>query len=128
MAAARRQRRSSRRFIISSAAPPRCSARRSIACAGKDFGELRHYDGVSPAWPIGYDELEPYYTEAEQLYQVHGERGADPTEPPASAPYPAPPVSNEPRIQKLHDDLLAAGYHPFPAPSAVMLERSGHGL
>ena len=28
----------------------------------EDFGELRHHDGVSPAWPIGYDEMEPYYT------------------------------------------------------------------
>ncbi|MGO8834665.1 MAG: GMC oxidoreductase [Roseiarcus sp.] len=90
----------------------------------EDFGAIRHYDGVSPAWPIAYDELEPYYTEAEQLYQVHGERGLDPTEPPASAPYPAPPVSHEPRIQKLHDDLAAAGYHPFPAPSAVMLNEA----
>ena len=44
----------------------------------KDFGELRHHDGISPAWPIGYDELEPYYTEAEQLYQVHGARGRGP--------------------------------------------------
>src|SRR6202167_2444677 len=89
----------------------------------EDFGALRHYDGVSPAWPVGYDEMEPYYTEAEQLYQVHGERGADPTEPPASAPYPAPPVSHEPRIQKLHDDLVAA-YHPSPAPAAVMLDEA----
>ncbi len=88
----------------------------------EDFGEIKHYDGISPAWPISYDELEPYYTQAEQLYQVHGERGADPTEPPASAPYPAPPVSHEPRIQKLADDLAAAGYHPFHAPSAVMLD------
>ena len=56
----------------------------------EDFGELRHHGGVSPAWPIGYDELEPYYTEAEHLYQVHGERGVDPTEPPASAPYRLP--------------------------------------
>jgi choline dehydrogenase-like flavoprotein len=88
----------------------------------EDFGEIKHYDGISPAWPISYDELEPYYTQAEQLYQVHGQRGADPTEPPASAPYPAPPVSHEPRIQKLADDLAAAGYHPFHAPSAVMLD------
>jgi choline dehydrogenase-like flavoprotein len=87
----------------------------------EDFGELKHYDGVSPAWPLGYDEFEPYYTEAEHLYQVHGEHGSDPTEPPASKPYPAPPVSHEPRIQKLSDDLTAAGYHPFPAPAAVML-------
>ena len=57
----------------------------------EDFGELRHHDGLSPAWPISYDELEPYYTLAEQLYQVHGARGEDPTEPPASAPYPHPP-------------------------------------
>ena len=56
----------------------------------EDFGELRHHDGISPAWPIGYDELEPYYTQAEQLYQVHGARGEDPTEPPASAPVPVP--------------------------------------
>jgi choline dehydrogenase-like flavoprotein len=90
----------------------------------EDFGELRHYDGVSPAWPVGYDELEPYYCEAERLYHVHGARGCDPTEPPASAPYPAPPVSHEPRIKKLADDLAAVGYHPFPAPAAVMLDEA----
>ncbi len=52
----------------------------------EDFGELRHHDGISPAWPIAYHDMEPYYTLAEQLYQVHGARGEDPTEPPASAP------------------------------------------
>jgi len=88
----------------------------------RDFGELRHYDGISPAWPIAYDELEPYYTRAEQMYHVHGLRGHDPTEPPASGPYPCEPVSNEPRIQRLFDDLTAAGYHPFPAPCAVMMD------
>jgi choline dehydrogenase-like flavoprotein len=86
-----------------------------------DFGELRHHDGVSPAWPIGYEELEPYYTLAEQRYQVHGARGEDPTEPPASAPYPFPAVSHEPRIQQLSDDLAALGHHPFHAPCGVML-------
>jgi choline dehydrogenase-like flavoprotein len=89
-----------------------------------DFGELRHVDGVSPAWPISYDELEPYYTQAEQLYEVHGARGEDPTEPPASAPYPRPPVSHEPRIQQLSDDLAAAGLHPFHAPCGVRLDES----
>jgi choline dehydrogenase-like flavoprotein len=87
----------------------------------KDFGELHHHDGISPAWPIGYADLEPYYTAAEQLYQVHGARGEDPTEPPASAPYPLPPVAHEPRIQKLSDDLAAAGLHPFHAPCGVRL-------
>jgi choline dehydrogenase-like flavoprotein len=88
----------------------------------EDFGELRHQDGMSPAWPITYEELEPYYTQAEQTYHVHGLRGSDPTEPPASAPYPCAPISNEPRIQQLCEDLTAAGYHPFPAPCAVMME------
>jgi choline dehydrogenase-like flavoprotein len=87
----------------------------------EDFGELREYDGVSPAWPITYDEIEPFYTRAEQMYQVHGVRGVDPTEPYASAPYPYPPVSHEPRIQQLLDDLTAAGFHPFSAPCGVML-------
>ena len=87
----------------------------------EDFGELRHHDGVSPAWPIAYEDLEPYYTKAEQTYQVHGLRGGDPTEPPASAPYPFPPVSHEPRMQKLADDLAAAGYRPFHAPCGIML-------
>src|SRR5579871_6770969 len=63
----------------------------------EDFGELRHYDGISPAWPVGYDAFEPYYTRAEHLYQVHGQHGEDPTDPPASAPYPFPAVSHEPR-------------------------------
>src|SRR5215475_7662131 len=88
----------------------------------EDFGELREYDGISPAWPISYDDMEPFYTKAEQMYRVHGLRGVDPTEPPASAPYPYPPVSNEPRIEQLFTDLKAAGFHPFPAPCGVMLD------
>jgi choline dehydrogenase-like flavoprotein len=88
----------------------------------EDFGELQHHDGISPAWPISYDELEPYYSQAEQMYEVHGARGEDPTEPPASAPYPHPAVSHEPRIQQLSDQLAAAGYHPFHAPCGILLD------
>jgi choline dehydrogenase-like flavoprotein len=90
----------------------------------QDFGELTHHDGVSPAWPIGYDVMEPYYTQAEQLYQVHGIRGEDPTEPPSSAPYPFPPVSHEQRIQRLFDDLTDVGLHPFHAPCGVLLDEA----
>jgi len=89
-----------------------------------DFGELKHWGGVSPAWPIGYEDLEPYYTRAEQLYHVHGERGADPTDPPASAPYPHPAVSHEPRIQQLADDFARLGLRPFHVPLGVMLDES----
>lgn len=88
----------------------------------RDFDDLTHVDGVSPAWPVGYDEFEPYYQQAEELYQVHGQRGEDPWEPPASGPYPQPPVSHEPRIQQLHDDLVTAGLHPFHAPCGVLLD------
>ena len=90
----------------------------------EDFRELRHHDGISPAWPIAYEELEPYYTQAEQLYQVHGARGEDPTEPPASGDYPHPAVSHEPRIQQLSDDLAAAGYRPFHAPCGILLDET----
>jgi choline dehydrogenase-like flavoprotein len=90
----------------------------------EDFGELRHHGGISPAWPIPYEGMEPYYTQAEQLYQVHGARGEDPTEPPASAAYPFPAVSHEPRIQQLSDDLEKSGLHPFHAPCGIMLDES----
>ena len=90
----------------------------------EDFGEMQHHDGVSPAWPVSYEEFEPYYTEAERLYQVHGVRGDDPTEPPYSKPYPYPPVSHEPRIQKLTTTSRRPGYQPFHAPSAVMLNEA----
>ena len=69
-----------------------------------DFGEVHHYGGLSPAWPISYADLEPYYAEAERLYLVHGEAGEDPVEPPRSGPFPYPAVSHEPRIQQLHDE------------------------
>ncbi len=88
----------------------------------RDFGEVVHEDGVSPAWPLGYADFEPYYTEAEALFHVHGLRGADPTEPPASGPYPYPPVRHEPRIQALCDKLERAGHHPFPQPLAILLD------
>lgn len=88
----------------------------------EDFGEIRHHGGVSPAWPIPYDELEPYYSQAEYLYQVHGNRGEDPTEPGASTHYPWPAVSHEERIQHLAEDFSRAGLHPFHTPLGVMLD------
>ncbi len=88
----------------------------------EDFGTLQHAEGISPAWPLGYGVFEPYYTRAEALFHVHGLRGADPTEPWASAPYPYPPVRHEPRIQALVDSLTRAGHHPYPQPLAILLD------
>jgi choline dehydrogenase-like flavoprotein len=82
----------------------------------EDFGELRHEGGISPSWPVGYDEFEPYYTQAERLFEVRGQRGIDPTEPPMSADYPHPPISNEPRIQELYEGFQRIGFKPFPVP------------
>lgn len=88
----------------------------------EDFGELKHHGGISPAWPLSYKEMEPYYTKAENLYRVRGARGVDPTDPWASAPYPYPPISHEPRIQQLHNDLERVGHKPFHVPLGVMLD------
>lgn len=90
----------------------------------EDFGEIRHHGGISPAWPISYAELEPYYSEAERLYQIHGERGEDPTEPPAGAPYPYPAVSHEPRMAQLGDDFARLGQRPFHTPLGIMLDEA----
>ncbi len=88
----------------------------------KDFAEVRHRDGTSPAWPISYADLEPYYSEAERIYEVRGERGSDPGEPWAGAPYPNAPVPHEPRIAEIDELLRAKGYHPFPLPLGVRLQ------
>jgi choline dehydrogenase-like flavoprotein len=88
----------------------------------RDFGEVHHKDGVSPAWPLKYEAFEPYYAEAERLFHVHGQRGEDPNEPPSSGPYPCPPVSHEPRIQALHDSLVREGLRPFHLPLGILLD------
>jgi len=88
----------------------------------RDFDEIEHRDGISPAWPLKYADFEPYYGEAERLFHVHGQRGEDPLEPPASSPFPYPPVSHEPRIQTLHGDLQQAGLHPYHLPLGILLD------
>jgi choline dehydrogenase-like flavoprotein len=88
----------------------------------EDFGELHHKGGISPAWPISYEEMEPYYLQAERLYHVHGKRGEDPTDPPASGPYAYPAVSHEPRIQQLAEDFEQSGLKPFHVPLGIRLD------
>jgi choline dehydrogenase-like flavoprotein len=78
-----------------------------------DFEEVTHHDGVSPAWPFRYDDLEPFYARAEELYEVHGALGEDPTEPEHSSPYPYPALSHEPAVQRFAVRLRQQGLHPF---------------
>ena len=94
----------------------------------EDFGVIQHKGGISPAWPISYADLEPYYTQAEELFHVHGDLGTapsvpgghgssfDPTEPFHSKPYPYPAFANEPRMQAIEDDVRKLGVNTFPIP------------
>lgn len=91
----------------------------------RDFGEVQHEGGDSPAWPFSYAELEPWYTRAEALMMVHGEAGADPTDPPRSGPFPFPPMHSDPYMQHLAERLSAQGLHPAPMPIGVDFGRGG---
>ena len=94
----------------------------------EDFGVIRHQGGISPAWPISYVDLEPYYTRAEELFHVHGDLGSappvpggygssfDPTEPFHSKPYPYPAFSNEPRMAAVEAGVRKLGVNTFPIP------------
>jgi choline dehydrogenase-like flavoprotein len=88
----------------------------------RDFDNVHHVDGLSPEWPLKYDDFEPWYEKAEQLYHVHGERGIDPLDPPGR-PYRYPAMSHEARIEELAHDLKGAGLKPFA--NRVEVERSG---
>ncbi|MBE2278508.1 MAG: GMC family oxidoreductase [Rhodobacteraceae bacterium] len=85
----------------------------------EDFAPLRHIEGRTPGWPIAYADLERYYSEAEALYNVRGALDHDPTEPPHSAPYPFPPVPDEPPVALLRRKLAEQGLHPGPLPLGV---------
>ena len=88
----------------------------------RDFDEIRHPEGISPAWPIGYDEMEPYYTAAEKLFHVHGKAGEDPTEPRRTGDFPYSPVTHEPLIEKLSDSWAKQGLNPFHMPLGILLD------
>jgi choline dehydrogenase-like flavoprotein len=85
----------------------------------EDFGVLEHRDGISPAWPIDYATLAPYYDRAERLYHVHGQHDADPTEPPRG-PFPFAAVPHQPRMGAIADALRAQGLHPSPLPLGLI--------
>ncbi|MGI4765309.1 MAG: GMC oxidoreductase, partial [Janthinobacterium lividum] len=88
----------------------------------RDFEEVRHPGGVSPAWPVRYEAFEPYYAVAEKLFHVHGKAGEDPNEPPRAGEFPYPPVSHEPLIEKLSASWASQGLHPFHMPMGILLD------
>jgi choline dehydrogenase-like flavoprotein len=89
-----------------------------------EFNTIVHKGGISPEWCLKYADFEPYYTQAEKLYNVHGKRGLDPVEPWTREEYPFPAISHEPRIQEIHDNLQAKGFHPFYLPMAIKINEA----
>ena len=85
----------------------------------EDFGELRHIDGVSPAWPIDYETLAPWYDRAEAMYHVHGDATADPTEPPR-APFPHAPIPHAAGMAAIVGALEQQGLHPSHLPLGLI--------
>ncbi len=94
----------------------------------RDFDEVEHKGGISPEWPLKYSDFEPYYTEAEKLFDVHGLRDTDPTEPPSDSPFPFPPISHEPRIAEIGEALKAKGLHPAYQPLGLKLNEANRSL
>ena len=92
----------------------------------RDFEEIMHKDGISPAWPLKYRDFEPYYAAAEALFHVHGQRGEDPNEPWSTAPFPYPAVSHDRRVQQLNDFWSKQGLYPFHLPLGILLDEK-HG-
>ncbi len=84
-----------------------------------DFGEIEHVDGISPAWPIDYADLEPFYGQAEHMFWVHSNKGEDPTDPWRSTDYPFPGVPHEGAMARLVERIKKQGLHPFSAPQAL---------
>ena len=93
-----------------------------IRYRAEDFRPISHLGGTTPGWPISYDEIEPWYQAAEELYGVHGDAGQDPTEPRHSGSYPFPPVPDEPGIAAVRARLRAAGVTPSSLPLGIDLD------
>ena len=94
----------------------------------RDFDEVVHAGGVSPAWPLKYDAFAPYYDEAEALFHVHGARGEDPTEPSCATEYPYEAVKHEPKVAELAEKLTELGLKPFHLPLGILLDQKANGF
>ncbi|MCM1981706.1 GMC oxidoreductase [Lyngbya confervoides] len=90
-----------------------------------DFGTVTYPEGISPAWPLSYGALEPYYAQAEDLYWVHGDRGEDPTEPFAHGPFPFPAMPHEPKVWAIAQQLSRQGLQPFSLPMGIDRREGG---
>ncbi len=94
----------------------------------RDFEKVIHEGGISPEWPLKYRDFAPYYTQAEKLYEVHGKRGLDPSEPETSEDYPFPAVSHELYVQEIQNALKDKFLHPSYVPLGIKLNEVNRHL
>ena len=83
--------------------------------------------GSQAHWPINYEDLEPWYTEAETILDIAGDDAGDPTAPPRTKPFPqaAAPLADISKQLKTAAESL--GLHPFPLPLAINYRNNKHG-
>ena len=84
-----------------------------------DFERVEHFDGISPAWPVTYEDMRPWYEVAERIWEVHGERGIDPTDDPNDPPYPFPALAHDPGMIRLKEHFEDLGWTPSPLPLGI---------
>lgn len=82
----------------------------------EDF-RLRTLFGVADDWPITYEDLDPFYQEAEQRMGVAGEQGPRALDPRAQ-PYPLPPLPLSYNLGLLKEWADRAGIACWSQPSA----------
>ena len=85
----------------------------------RDFEAVPHAGGISPAWPIDYGTLAPWYQKAEALWEVHGTRGIDRNDRPDDPPYPFPALSHDPGVLELKAHFEGLGWTPSPLPLGI---------
>ncbi|MBI3098873.1 MAG: GMC family oxidoreductase [Planctomycetes bacterium] len=71
-------------------------------------------------WPYTYDDLEPYYVQAEEAIGVSGDAAENPFDPPRSRPYPLPPISTHPFGGAIDEAGRRIGVHPFREARAIL--------
>jgi gluconate 2-dehydrogenase alpha chain len=82
-----------------------------------ELGPIEGADIVD--WPLDYDEMEPYYAEAERLIGVAGDASGNPFAEWRSGPYPMPPGADMFGAVLTTEAATRLGYHPYRAPTGV---------
>jgi gluconate 2-dehydrogenase alpha chain len=79
-------------------------------------------------WPLGYDELAPYYDLVEQRYGISGRAGnvrgklvdgGNPFEGARERDYPLPPLRRTGYTELMSVAARDRGWHPFPTPASI---------